>query len=582
MKQSSMTLLVWGSLLVLMAVLGCSGGGGNGPDPEPNRAPVVARPMADVRVAQDAPRWEMDLAPVFTDPEGAALTFTVASNTNPRVVMATVTGTRLALDFQRDQSGTAALVVRATDPAGATAEDSLTITVNARPVVARPMADVRVDEDAPRWEMDLAPVFTDPEGAALTFTVASNTNPRVVMATVTGTRLALDFQRDQSGTAALVVRATDPAGATAEDSLTITVISMPDPPVVTRPPDQNNIIGEEIAPLQLMATHVDNPGGACTGCTFSASGLPPDLALDPATGRITGSIAFTAFTRGEGEGPLYTVTAQATAPPNRPSAPVSFPWRVTQGEIGTSGEGGESVEGGGSEADSATEGEAGDGADTDTPLHGAICRFVDLTGRVRAMDVADCRSARTPGRYFLAGPRNTDGFIECHPGSEDINRNGRLDPGEDCNGNGRLDLERPELVLSTFVTTRGLRPREVLKKWNVSPRTEVLRHVIDGVRFADPASNLVAIQRRFLRDLTGLRISETVNATNQITSFQVSAPPTDPAGNDTAILAFAATELFLAALIEGQPGRVVPGTTYSATLDSFLTSSTPLPRNSSP
>ncbi|GLR19448.1 hypothetical protein GCM10007940_40640 [Portibacter lacus] len=59
-----------------------------------------------------------------------------------------------------------------------------------------------------------------------------------------------------------------------------------DPPIVTSPGIQNSAEGDVIS-LQIVATDVD----PCFGLNYSASGLPPTLSIDPATGLISGTIS---------------------------------------------------------------------------------------------------------------------------------------------------------------------------------------------------------------------------------------------------------------------------------------------------
>jgi hypothetical protein len=73
-----------------------------------------------------------------------------------------------------------------------------------------------------------------------------------------------------------------------------------DAPVVTNPGSQASAEGTSVN-LPITATDMD------TGdvLTYSATGLPPDLSIDPGTGVISGTIAFTAE-------PSYTVNVTAT------------------------------------------------------------------------------------------------------------------------------------------------------------------------------------------------------------------------------------------------------------------------------
>ncbi|WP_233131755.1 malectin domain-containing carbohydrate-binding protein [Robiginitalea sediminis] len=57
------------------------------------------------------------------------------------------------------------------------------------------------------------------------------------------------------------------------------------PPVVTNPGPQQGVDGDVVS-LQVLASDTD----PCDGLTYSATGLPPNLFIDPATGLITGTL----------------------------------------------------------------------------------------------------------------------------------------------------------------------------------------------------------------------------------------------------------------------------------------------------
>ena len=199
-----------------------------------NDAPIVAAPIADVAVDEDAPDAIIDLAAAFDDAESAdaALTYTVTGNTNAVLVSTAVTGTTLTLGFLDDRFGSAAITVQAQDPEGRTVADTFLVTVdpvNDAPTVDTPIADVDVEQDAPDRTIDLAAAFDDVEDAdaALTYSVTLNTGTALVSTAITGTTLTLDFLEGQSGTAEITVQATDTGGLTVADTFTVTV----DPPV---------------------------------------------------------------------------------------------------------------------------------------------------------------------------------------------------------------------------------------------------------------------------------------------------------------------------------------------------------------
>jgi hypothetical protein len=94
--------------------------------------PIVANPIADVTVAQDAPNTIVDLSNVFTDIDNdpAAITKAVVTNTNPSLVTATIVNNNtLTLDYQPDGFGTADITILGTSN-GLTVEDTFTVTAN--------------------------------------------------------------------------------------------------------------------------------------------------------------------------------------------------------------------------------------------------------------------------------------------------------------------------------------------------------------------------------------------------------------------------------------------------------------------
>ncbi|MDH3216243.1 MAG: S8 family serine peptidase, partial [Candidatus Krumholzibacteria bacterium] len=208
--------------------------------PPPNFAPTVASAIPDTTVNEDSAPVApyRDLNDVFADFEdGDSLAFVVVSNTNPSVVTAAidVADSTLDLSFGADQNGSATIVIRATDSGALTVNDTFLVTVtpvNDAPVVSTAMPDTTVTENSDPIEnyRDLNDVFTDVEdGQALGFAVASNSNPTLVTAVIDAdSALDLSFAPLQSGSAELVIRATDLGALTVDDTLVVTVTPVND------------------------------------------------------------------------------------------------------------------------------------------------------------------------------------------------------------------------------------------------------------------------------------------------------------------------------------------------------------------
>jgi uncharacterized repeat protein (TIGR01451 family) len=113
-----------------------------------NHPPVVATPIADVNVTDHSTSRSVSLAGTFSDQDTAAgdtLTLTVRSNSNPSLVTSSLVGTSLTLGLAAGTSGTATIVIRATDSIGAFVEDSFVVTVT-RPAMSISIADVTATE----------------------------------------------------------------------------------------------------------------------------------------------------------------------------------------------------------------------------------------------------------------------------------------------------------------------------------------------------------------------------------------------------------------------------------------------------
>jgi hypothetical protein len=438
---------------------------------------------------------------------------------------------------------------------------------NRPPVVTNPIADVQARTGEPSRTLDLTGTFTDPDGDILTLSVVANTNTSAVTATVgIGLNLILGF--NNSGTATITVRAADNRGGTVETAFVVTVTPVP---LVQPLANQQHAIGQSIGELAMTAS------SCIGGCTFTVSNLPPDLQVDPA-GRITGNIAFTAFTRGvnpnnSAGGPLYRVRVIATDSNRVESVPVNFDWRITQGQIteqaSPSGDAGDGDgDGDSADGDGGAGGDAGDGG-TLSPLAGAKCRLVSLDGMPFEDEAGNVieTDADANGKFLLRIPddKNSpdfvtelEGFIEC------------FDPLKD------------RLVASTYLNTKGLRKGERLNGLTVSPATTVVRQIRDGLNQAstpDSQPDLVAIQARFLNDITGLTTKSpeavTQDEDNDLDCIDpefdpltttvvrdINIPLQDrPADTKSGMTAYIASQLFLAAL-KGEaaaPGTPFPG-----------------------
>jgi hypothetical protein len=192
----------------------------------PDMPPVVANPIADFTVNEDAPSTIIDLNQVFNDPDDPLIVKSVLSNSNPALVSTSLNGNLLTLGYLKDQFGTADITIRGTS-GGNFVDDTFKInvaSVDDAPTVATPIADVSVEQNATPTTINLGNVFTDVDNdvTAIVKTVQANSNSGLVTATVNGNNLILNYQSNQFGTADITVRGTS-NGETVDDTFIVTV-----------------------------------------------------------------------------------------------------------------------------------------------------------------------------------------------------------------------------------------------------------------------------------------------------------------------------------------------------------------------
>ena len=278
-----------------------------------NDAPVAA--TLPSRTDADATPVRLDVAPAFSDLDGDTLVY-AATGLPTGLAIDTATGV-VTGTIARDASvaGTYAVTVTATDPAGASVSTSFTWTIT-NPAPDAADDTIIVAEDTPV----IIPVLAndgDPDGDPLTITAAAAQNGAVTInpdGTLTYTPAA-----DFNGTDTITYTISDGQGGIASAIVIVTVTPVNDAPVVAALPDLTDSNLEAIT-LPLAPAFSDADGDTLT---FSATGLPPGLSIDPVTGTISGTIAANASNSGP-----YSVTITATDPAGA-SATTGFIWTIS-------------------------------------------------------------------------------------------------------------------------------------------------------------------------------------------------------------------------------------------------------------
>ncbi|WP_313387317.1 retention module-containing protein, partial [Achromobacter aegrifaciens] len=128
----------------------------------------------------------------------------------------------------------------------------------------------------------------------------------------------------ETATSTVSYTITDPSGATSTANVVVTITGTNDGPVSTSIADTSGIDAQTGVSYNV-SSHFSDPDTS-DKLTFTATGLPPGLTIDPNTGIITGTIDHSA-SQGGNNG-VYTVTVTATDPSGATTSQ-DFNWDVT-------------------------------------------------------------------------------------------------------------------------------------------------------------------------------------------------------------------------------------------------------------
>jgi VCBS repeat-containing protein len=198
-------------------------------NPEKDAPVITESDPASVSMSEDGSPTPFSLTLNATDADVAdTLTWSISTPAAKGTAGASGTGTSKAITYTptANYNGSDSFVVQVSD---GTLTDTITVNVNIAPqddplVIATPISDVTVDENSPDTVIDLSTVFSDVDNdnSAITKTIASNSNPSLVTAAITGNTLTLDYQENQIGTSVVGVLGTS-GGKTVTDEFIVTV-----------------------------------------------------------------------------------------------------------------------------------------------------------------------------------------------------------------------------------------------------------------------------------------------------------------------------------------------------------------------
>ena len=280
-----------------------------------NRAPQVLHPGEQWGAEGDT----VTVAPVASDPDGDTLAWSAAGlppglSLDPATGL--ITGT---LAYEAAAASPHAVTLTVTDDRAPNLTDSTVfnwtvLDTNRAPVVADPGPQQGAEGEA----VLLAPAGSDPDGDPLTWS-ATGLPPGLSLDSATGMISGtLSYEAAVGSPHVVAVTATDDGGPQLSSGVSFlwTVADTNRAPQVLDPGSQASAEG---AAAGLSPTGSDPDGD---GLFWSAAGLPPGLAIDPATGHISGTLTYEAA----GTHPVTVTVTDDGVPPL--SSQVVFAWEV--------------------------------------------------------------------------------------------------------------------------------------------------------------------------------------------------------------------------------------------------------------
>ncbi len=280
-----------------------------------NNAPAASGTIPDSTKKVGHTAYSVDLSGYFSDDDGDTLTYTAISSDTTK---ATVSLSAATLTVTPVAAGTPTITATATDPSGAFATQSFTMTVrpaNRAPVVSTEIPDQKIERRSGSGvtvDLPLGDYFSDADGDALTYTVKTTSGQHVVWAGFHPTRPSTTLSLvsmptespNDSGTTTVTVTATDTESESVSDSFTVTT-SIP-PTAVGTIPDVTVSPNGGSGTVALAGTFSDDDGDTLT---YSASSSD----TTKATTQIVSQPFFGVRIDGKNGGPV-TVTVTATDP----------------------------------------------------------------------------------------------------------------------------------------------------------------------------------------------------------------------------------------------------------------------------
>ncbi len=260
-----------------------------------NQAPVVTA-LTPSQTSNDGAAVTLNVAAAFTDSNnGDIVTYTATGLPDDLVISSAgvISGT---ISKSASLHGPFTVVVTATDNKGAATTETFSWTVNDVPPTANGAIAAQPVKDAAGFSLATASAFTNPLGLPLAYT-ASGLPQGLSIDPATGTITgAVDHNASQAvagGVYTVTVTVDDGQGGTVSQSFNITASN--DAPTVVAAHKTQNQTSLDGNTVNFSVTAAFTDANTATGAnhdtlTYTATGLPKGLTLDPTTGVISGAI----------------------------------------------------------------------------------------------------------------------------------------------------------------------------------------------------------------------------------------------------------------------------------------------------
>jgi PKD repeat protein len=267
-----------------------------------NQPPTLAQPANQSTVRNQPASLQL----VGSDPEGAALTYS-AAGLPPGLTVNSSSG---VIAGTPNTAGTFSVTATVSDSASS-ASRTFSWTVTATPTNQPPtLAQPANQSTALQQAASLQLVGSDPEGASLAY-LANGLPPGLALNGTTGLISGRPFSAGTFTVSAMVYETATSLSASRTFTWTIGATSN-QPPTLAQPANQSTVRNQP-ASLQLVGS---DPEGA--PLSYSASGLPPGLTVNPSSGVISGTPTVAGSS-----------TVTATVSDGSSTASRSFTWTVT-------------------------------------------------------------------------------------------------------------------------------------------------------------------------------------------------------------------------------------------------------------